>query len=196
MSAVPRQPSEGYAGLRMSAEEYLALGETFERYELVDGVVIMSPRPTRAHQLVLRLIMRQLEAFLDELSPESSQFDYYPDVDIRFGPRCVYAPDLCCYLPGRAPPLTATLDIAPDLIIEILSPGNKTHDLIRKRADYGRFGVREYWIIDPADGGVRSFRLRDAELIEFPVAGDSVASEAIPGLALDLRPLRKLASEE
>jgi Uma2 family endonuclease len=180
----------------MSAEEYLALGETFEHYELVDGVVTMSPRPSRAHQLVLRLIMRQFEAFLDELPPESRPVDYYPDVDIRFGPRCVYAPDLCFYLPGRVPPLTATLDIAPDLIIEILSPGNKTHDLIRKRADYGRFGVREYWIIDPADGGVRSFCRRDADLVEFPVVGDSLASEAVEGFVLDLRPLRALAREE
>lgn len=180
----------------MTAEGYLALGETSENYELVDGVVIMSPRPSRQHQKVLRLIMRQFEAFLDAHPDGDSRFDFYSDVDIRFSPRCVYAPDLCCFLTGRVPPLHATLDIPPDLIVEILTPGNKTPDLIRKRADYGRFGVREYWVIEPADGAVRSFRRRDADLIELPVAGDSLASEAIEGFVLDLRPLRVLAREE
>ena len=65
MSAVPRRPQGGYAGLRMTAEEYLALGETNARYELIDGVVCMSPKPSPLHQKILRFIQGQLEAFLD-----------------------------------------------------------------------------------------------------------------------------------
>lgn len=192
MSAMPQQPGGGarYVGARMNAGAFLALGETPERYELIDGVVAMSPKPSRRHQKVLCLIQAQYEAFMGE----HPGFEYYPDVDIRFDERHVYAPDMCCFVPGRVPPLDEVLDIAPDLVIEILSPSNAALDLVRKRADYGRFGVREYWVVDPASGSVRCFRAADGEMGESAVRGDHLESLAIPGFALDLRPLRELSS--
>jgi Uma2 family endonuclease len=42
-----------------------------------------------------------------------------------------------------------TVHGVPDLIIEILSPGNKTHDTVKKKELYEKFGVKEYWIVDP-----------------------------------------------
>lgn len=190
MSAVPRQPGSGYAGLRLTAEEFLALGETSERYELVDGVVCMSPKPSPRHQRALRLLQRQFEAFIDS----NPGFDYYPDVDIRFDSRHVYAPDICCFRPGRVSSLDATIDVPPDLIVEILSPGSKAIDLTRKRADYGRFGVGEYWVLDPQSGGVRCFRSDGEQLVEVSVGSDaSLSSVAIEGFVLDLAPFKALA---
>lgn len=52
---------------------------------------------------------------------------------------------------------------APDLLIEVLSPANRGHDLLTKRALYARAGVREYWIVDPASRAVEILALdRDA----------------------------------
>jgi Uma2 family endonuclease len=173
----------------MTAEEYMVLGDTHERYELIDGVVCMSPKPTRRHQKVLCLLQMQYEAFM-EAHPG---FEYYPDVDVRFDDRHVYAPDMSCFVPGRVPPLDEPLVIAPDLAIEVVSPGSMATDLVRKRADYGRFGVREYWVVDPERGTVRCFRSRAGQLHEVEVPGDTLASEAIAGFVFDLTGLRALS---
>lgn len=179
----------------MTAGEFLSLGETSERYELIDGVVSMSPRPSRRHQRILCLLQIQLEAYVKS-SPGAA---YFPEIDIRFDKRHVYAPDLSCFAPGRAPSLDGPLDTLPDLIIEILSPSTEALDLVRKRADYGRLGgggVREYWVVNPVDGSVRAFHLRARELLECEVSGDSLPSIALPGFTLALQPLKDLSSQD
>jgi Uma2 family endonuclease len=152
----------------------------------------MSPTPSPLHQKILRFIQRQLEAFLDS----NPGFDYYPDTDIRMDAGYVLAPDLSCYRPGRLSLLPKRLDVAPDLAIEILSPSNRAYDLAQKRSYYERFGVEEYWVVDPPTGNVRCFRRYEGRLEEMPVTGDSVESAALPGFVLDLKPLRALAHLE
>jgi Uma2 family endonuclease len=181
----------GYAGLRMTASEYLALGETAERTELIDGVVCMSPRPTTRHQAALSLVQFQLELFVRS----SPGFRYFPDVDLELGPSTVYAPDLVCYRPGRVTGFPGALTEAPDLIVEVLSPGTKAFDLTTKKDDYERFGVGEYWAVDPGDGRVRCYCRQETLLVEAPVSGDTLASTALPGFTLDIRPLRDLAGQ-
>lgn len=56
-------------------------------------------------------------------------------------------------------------------------------------------GVREYWVVDPADGRLRAWRLEQARFIESLVPGPSHASVALPGFALDLRPVLSLAQQ-
>jgi Uma2 family endonuclease len=175
----------------MTAEEYLALGENEERYELIDGVVCMSPTPSPLHQKILRLLQRQLETFIDA----NPGFDYYPDTDVRLDTQYVLALDLACYRPGRVPRVPRQLDVPPDLAIEILSPSNRAHDLTQKRGFDERFGVGEYWVVDPENGNVRCFRRSQEKLVESAVTGDSLASQALTGFVLDLRPLSALAKE-
>jgi Uma2 family endonuclease len=175
----------------MTAGEYLALGETAERYELIDGVVCMSPTPSPLHQKIQRLLQRQFEAFIDG----HPGYDYYPCTDVRLGDRLVVAPDLACYVPGRIVGVPAELTVPPDLAIEILSPSNRAHDLTVKRGLYARHGVAEYWVVDPREAWVRCFRLKDGEMREHAVAGESLSSSAWPGFVLDLEPLARLMSE-
>jgi Uma2 family endonuclease len=189
MPALPRNSRElGFAGRRMTAAEFLSLGETTERLELIDGVVVMSPSPFPIHQ-----------RFVDEIQ---GQFAFarrgglaivvFPDTDIEFGPDLVYRPDLAIYRAERMPKTPDRLAIVPDLIIEILSTGTKGTDLITKRDDYERCGVGEYWTIDPKDMRTRCWKRQGSVLTETPAATDVLVSALIPGLAVELQPLRQV----
>lgn len=192
MSAVPRQPEGGrYAGLRMTADAYFALGETDERYELIDGVVCMSPRPGARHQVILWAIMEQVGEFT-----KRSGGRCFGEVDLVLGPGLVYTPDVMCFAAQRIRGFPARIDVPPDLVIEILSPSNRDFDLTRKRDDYARFGVREYWTVDSSDVRARCFRLSDGRFEERQLAGDTLSSETLGGLVVDLGPIREMMRQE
>lgn len=190
MSAIPRIPAHGggYAGLRMSAEEFFGLGETQDRYELIDGVVLMSPSPLPSHNELVAEVVFQLKTHA-----RISGARVFPETDLRLGRGLVYRPDIVVYAAGRLTGKPERLELAPDLVIEMLSPGTKAIDLVTKWGDYEAFGVGEYWAIDPADARVRAWRRQDERLIEAAVVGESVPSAALPGLVLNVRPLRELA---
>ncbi len=175
----------------MTAEEFLLLGETSECYELVDGVVSMSPRPGSRHQAVLWLISHQFSEFA-----RTSGCRFFPGVDLVLSRGLVYTPDLMCFGPNRVAGFPARLDVPPDLIVEVLSPGNREFDLTGKKDDYGRFGVPEYCTVDPSDARVRCFRRGEGQLVESRVTGDVLESRSIAGFALDLKPLRTLAQQD
>jgi Uma2 family endonuclease len=192
MSAVPRIPNDfGLAGLRMTAAEYLAHGETVDRYELVDGVVLMSPRPTPRHQKIIQLMLMQLSQYGDA----HPGFEFFMDVDLVLSDNRVYAPGLVCYLPGRLKQLPQVLKTPPDLLVEVLSPGTKAFDLTTNRNDYEAFGVGEFWAYDPADGRLRRFQRSAGKLVEAAPVSDSAECLVLPGWSLDLRPLRQLMDQ-
>lgn len=173
----------------MTAREFLALGETQERLELVDGIVCMSPRPTPLHQLVLVAIQRQLDRYIDA-NPGAV---YFPDADLELGPGIVYSPDIACYKAGRIRGVPASLTAAPDLVIEILSPSTSAFDFTTKRDDYERAGAGEYWIIDPHDGRVRQYVREGDMLIERAANQACVTSASLPDFMLDTAPIRDLS---
>jgi Uma2 family endonuclease len=171
----------------MTADEYLALGETPERYELIDGVVVMSPSPTPSHSEIINEIVYQLKAFAR--GPDAPRV--FADTDLRLAPNLVYRPDLAAYLAAHLPLHPTALSTPPDLAVEVLSPSNRGLDLVTKRRDYDRFGVGEYWIIDPEAGHIRALQRQapGAPFAEMLVTGPQLASTAIPGFVLELQPI-------
>jgi Uma2 family endonuclease len=198
MSAAPRFPTEpGYTGLRMTAEAFLALGETHDRYELIDGVVVMSPSASFGHNEMIAEIVYQLKLFAgrggDGGEGGGGEIRIAPETDITFGPGRVYRPNISVFRSSRLPAKVISSDIIPDLIVEVLSPGSKVLDLITKRDDYERAGVQEYWAADPENGSIRRWQRQGSQLCEMPIDGDALASGAFPGLVLDLKALRAIA---
>lgn len=194
MSAALKWPiGTGLAGLRMTADEYLALGETVERYELVDGVIFMSPSPTPRHSEIALEVLGQVRDF----NKRARSTRVFAETDVRLSSDLVYRPDVVVYRSGRLPSgKIKRLDLPPDLIIEILSPSTKPYDLVTKRGDYERFGIGEYWVIDPDDASIRCWGRSGGEWAEMPVPGDTLASAAIAGFVLEIPPLRKIAQGE
>jgi Uma2 family endonuclease len=133
----PRMPIEAF---KMLPEGTLA--------ELIDNQIYMSPAPVPIHQIVLNDINVQLYQFLKETNIGMvyiSPLDVYLDETSN-----AVQPDIIVLLKDNFQLLKdGHIQGTPDMLVEILSKGNKDHDLIRKRAIYQRFGVKEYWIIDP-----------------------------------------------
>lgn len=191
MSAAPSiYPRYGLAGLRMGAEEYLALGKTPERCELFHGVVVMSPRPAPRHSKGFQEILFQLGQF----ARAGGRADVYAQTDLKISDCSVLRPDIYAYYPST--PTTAAaipdrLSEAPDLVVEVLSPGSEAYDLITKKEEYEQRGVKECWVIDPRDARTRAWHREGSRLIESLVEGLSLASRALPGFTLDLGALAK-----
>lgn len=182
-SAEPCDPS----GLRMNADEFFALGETRERFVLIDGVVIFSPSPNFRHQRISFLIAMQIE----EWSARGGGAQCVQDVDVRLSDKIVYQPDISVFRAGRVVSDTDPIEIAPDLVIEVLSPGSRALDLVTKRDDYERFGVAEYWVIDPAALSVQIWRREGQLLCAAGSSTGTIVSQSLPGLVLDLTRLGK-----
>jgi len=161
-------------------------------------VLVMSPSASFRHQEVLRLLLRQIESAVDRLPGVRIVLD----TDIAFSANTVYRPDIALYVAGRIQGVPDRLAAVPDLAIEIVSPSSRPRDLQTKRDDYARFGVREYWVIDPpplGDSVVRVFRLparagkgklRSPKYADLTVTRGGLDSVAVPGLKIDLAKLR------
>lgn len=180
-----------YAGLRMSADAYLALPDDGFKYELINGVVLMSPSASFPHQRIARRILQQIANHVDA----RGLGEVVGETDVRFGEGEVYRPDIVFYTTERAAQLGNRLETPPDLIVEILSPATEAMDLHTKRDDYERHGVKEYWAI-PLQGPAWKFTLRNGKFVEERVDGQRIASEVIAGFVLDLAAARAGVGEE
>ena len=134
-----------------------------KRYELLDGELLLTPAPNLKHQrLQLRLSMR-LAQFIEER--ELGELFFAP-CDVVLSDTDVVQPDLLFVSIERSHLLSGGDNVrgAPDLVVEILSPGTADRDLGYKRALYARHGVKEYWLVDPAAETVSILIPRDGAL--------------------------------
>lgn len=146
-------------GIRLSLEDYLALPETMIPMELIDGVVVyphwneenMSPIPRPTHQL----IVLETAILLHRLIP-NGQVVIAP-MDVVIGEKTVQPDVFWVSADGDCKVTDTHFTGAPDLVVEVLSPGNVAHDRVTKFNLYEAEGVREYWIVDPDEDYVEAF---------------------------------------
>ena len=134
--------------------------------ELIDNVIYMSPSPVKNHQQVLQTIFRRLSEAIDDVGKGEviiAPFDVYLDATSN-----AVQPDIIVILnsnKGQSKP-NGHFHGVPDVIVEILSPGNKDYDLVKKKELYERFGVKEYWIVDPESKETIGYFLQDSKFIK------------------------------
>jgi Uma2 family endonuclease len=187
------RPAPGYAGLRMTAAEYLALPPDGERYELVEGVVVMSPSPVLRHQAVSGEVFGQLHVWLKTNPLGFALFEVDVNLGRGVGGRdLVFRPDVIFLRRERFGVLPDWVTGAPDVVCEVVSPGYRRYDRETKRSEYERHGVAEYWLVDPEEGTIALWRLEDGRYADVTPAGDAYVSAAIPGFVLDLAAVRAL----
>ena len=157
-----------------------------KRYQLLDGEMVLVPSPSNRHQTTLRELLLQVHQFVSR----NGLGQVWPaPLDVVLSSYDVVQPDLFYVSDERSSIITdANIQGAPDLVVEILSPGTAVYDRGYKRTLYGRSGVREYWLVDLDTSTVEVLTIRDQELVTETTYGrrDTLTSPVLPGLAIEL----------
>lgn len=140
---------------KLTFEAWQALPETKQRYEIVDGVLIMPPAPTAGHQWIMFEISVRLRSFVNERDL-GVVLPAPVDLLIQREPLRTRQPDIL-YLSAERSGVRGlaqlrdlqVLEVAPDLVVEVLSPSNTRRDIDDRLADYRRIGVMECWLVSP-----------------------------------------------
>ena len=148
------QPAE-----RWTADLVRSLPDDGQRYELVSGVLVVTPSPRWSHQRVLGELYVLLRGWLAEHRGLDVLFS---PADISLGEDEILQPDLFVYRTPSTGRETTWRDITSlILVIEVSSPSTAHYDRHLKRKRYQRGGVAEYWIVDPAARAVERWRPGD-----------------------------------
>jgi len=164
-----------------------------ERVELIRGRLFpMSPAPNLAHQRAAHRLDRVLGNFFYQKTCEvfHAPFDVLLPVASKRGKNTtVVQPDLCVICdPAKLD--EQGCDGAPDLVVEILSPGNSTREMREKFRVYEEAGVREYWLVNPLERAVWVYVLDHEGVFigKAPVTEeDPLRSFIFPELEIDLK---------
>ena len=171
------RPRVSYADLEQAPEDGC-------RYEIYDGEAFVVPAPIPRHQVVQQLIAEALRRHVIA----HGGFTVDSPIDIVFSEYDVLQPDVVLFTAARAHliDLDRVIRDAPDLCVEILSPSTEATDRGRKMQMFARYGVREYWIVDPFSRTIEVNGLRGNTyaLIERVGNGDLFTSQVLPDLVL------------
>ena len=148
--------------VKFTYEDYLTTPAD-ERYELIDGDLIMVPAPNLKHQQVQVRLGQCLWRFIRDHKLGEM---FYAPCDVFLSDSNVVQPDLLFVSREREHLLSDGEKVrgAPDLVVEILSPSTADKDRGSKRELYGRHGVAEYWLVDPIAETVSIHRQRGGVL--------------------------------
>ena len=132
---------------RWTYADYAALPDDGNRYEIIAGVLYMTPAPGTGHQSISARVVTFLVTHV-EFAGLGRVFA--APVDVELAPDTVVQPDIVVVLSANLHRITPSRIIgAPDLVVEILSPGTAGYDRREKQDAYARAGVGEYWVVDP-----------------------------------------------
>lgn len=168
--------------VRYTYEDYCQLPDD-RRYELIDGEFYeMAPAPGSVHQWASFKLARLMADFVES---RLLGVVYIAPLDVILSENDTMQPDILFVSAGREGIITQrACEGPPDLVVEVLSPSTSRRDLGIKRRQYARFGVREYWLVDPVARSIEVLVLRDGKFVSLGVyAGEmSPDSEVMPGL--------------
>ena len=173
---------------RLTYEDYVLFPDDGNRHEIIDGEHYVTAAPFVRHQRIVVRLTVSLGRFLEQ-HPLGELL--VAPTDILLSPHDIVQPDLF-FISNERSAITKDANIqgAPDLVIEILSDSTRRRDETLKRDRYERFGVLEYWIVDPQRRTVRVFRRSGPGFLaaqEFSaVAGDLLATPLFVGLAVQV----------
>jgi len=166
-------------------DDWLKLPEDGYRYEVISGELYMSPPPRIEHQRASLRLVTKLNSFVVEhnlgevfAAPIGVQL---PNQEVPLQPDIIFIQAARQEIIGEE-----TVEGAPDLIIEILSPGNWLYDRRTKMRVYQEGGVREYWIVEPRTQTIEVYILEEGTFLltgQYQ-AGEKAVSQVVAGFEI------------
>jgi Uma2 family endonuclease len=158
----------------MTRDDLDRMPDDGHRYELVDGVLIVTPAPSHLHQRAVAAIYRALFAG----APPELEVLFAP-FDVALSADTVIQPDVVV---GRREDFTERdLPKAPVLAVEVLSPSTRRFDLMLKFSRLEAAGCPAYWVVDPDTPELIAWELRDGTYAQVAkVTGDEIARLTVP----------------
>jgi Uma2 family endonuclease len=175
--------------VKLTYDDFMQFPDDGLRHELIDGEHYVTPSPNTRHQRISGNLYLLIGTWLEE-HPIGRLF--YAPFDVVFSTFDVVEPDLLYLSNERAADVITPQHVrgAPNLVIEIGSPGTRGRDETVKRKLYERSDVDEYWIVDPETDVVRVYRRETGgfgRVTEFSrEAGDVLTTPLLRGLDLPL----------
>lgn len=179
-------PKAGSTGRRLDSVEWVQLSEEVSG-ELVDGFLVEEEVPDPIHGLAVSWLIALFRSWL----AGRGGFVFDSDVKVVVSTTRGRKPDVSVYFPDRpAPPRRGALREPPDIVVEVVSPSpaDERRDRVEKMDDYAGFGVRFYWLVDPALGSVELFELQGSRFARAVAITAGLLSDVpgCPGLVLDV----------
>ncbi len=164
---------------KLTYDEYVLFPDDGKRHEIIDGRHYMNAAPNPRHQAVSRHIQFQL---YEQIELKQLGEVINSPIDLQLSLWDIIQPDIVVVLAANRIITTTKIKGVPDLVIEILSPSNRNHDLELKKQLYEQSGVPEYWIVDPENQTVTQYRLGEGGTFAPPlVFTESITFDGIPG---------------
>jgi Uma2 family endonuclease len=165
-----------------TVDDLLAMPDDGHRYELIFGEIVTSPSPRTKHQVVIGRLFREMEEIIE---PHRLGVLFLSPLDVRISRHNMVQPDL--FFIGRERLGIVTderIEGPPDLAVEVLSPSNRSQDLVKKAFLYASNGVTEYWIVDPENELIAVNTLVDGQYVAKPFENGAAASSVLPGFSV------------
>ena len=175
-------------GVKLTYDDFVLFPDDGKGHELIDGEHYVTPTPNLRHQDIVGTLYLLIATYLID-RPLGRIF--FAPLDVILSLFDVVEPDLLYVSRDREGELLRDyVHGAPDLVVEVASKSTRKRDETIKRHLYERFGVSEYWVVDPAIDVVRIYR-RQGEAFGRAVelsreAADVLTTSMLPGLAMPL----------
>ncbi len=180
-----KQPKQVKEQMEPYADSQTKFLEMEERYEIVEGVKYdLQPSPVVNHQKISGAFYLALH---QTCHPNGTIL--YAPIDLYLDDDNQFQPDLVFILHEHESIIKEKrIEGTPDLVLEILSPSTSQNDKIRKKRQYERFGVNEYWIIDPIHCTVDQFVIENKAYILHGTYGfgDQLTSPMLSCVSIDI----------
>jgi len=166
-------------------------------YELFEGEIMKRAAPSLMHQAVSRELLTEITIFLRK-NPIGSIFS--APVDLNLDEYNAFQPDLA-FISNERSFLIEDGDYihgAPDMVVEIISPGSIKKDRVIKKDLCERFAIREYWLVDPLNKSIEIYTMQADryELHDLQEIKGKISSTVLTGFELDLTHIFGAAADE